>query len=127
MIFYKSPVEPFSNELFDKIDAGQHNDSWNQSQFGQNFVDCYNLPPNKCLNYSNCGLCIKNGHPPKCIPGDEQGPLFKEGCDKWAYGDYYDRNNFAEKVVRVVDPWDKFYPTDYEASYPSPISRSALQ
>jgi hypothetical protein len=84
------------------------------------------LPLNKCLNYSNCGVCLSKGNSPTCIPGDEEGPFYKEGCDKWMYTDMYDRYNTNTKVTRLVDPWDKFYPTDYEASYPSPMIKAFL-
>ena len=77
------------------------------------------------MKYSNCGLCLKDGKQ-ECIPGDVQGPLFKEDCEGWQHTNYYDRHIFGEKVVTLSPPWSKFYP-DYEARYPSPTSRATLQ
>ena len=116
--------ENYSNELFDTIKEGKDNYSWNQLRVGPRSTDCYKLKGNNCLKYSNCGLCVKDGNL-QCIPGDEQGPLFKEDCQGWIYTNYYDNSIFNEKVTSITPPWSMFYP-EYEGRYPSPISRSAL-
>jgi hypothetical protein len=61
----------------------------------------------------------------ECIPGDEQGPLFKEDCQGWIYTNYYDKFIFRDKCTTKTRPWNTFYP-EYEARYPSPISRATL-
>lgn len=96
---------------------------WFSGPVGQ-AQDCYVLPPNKCMNYPNCGLCIKNGKQIR-IPGDTQGSFFKEDCQAWAHTNLVDRHIFKERVTTISPPWSAFYP-DYEARYPSPISRSTL-
>lgn len=48
--------------------------------------DCYNKSLDKCLKYSNCGICYDNKNKQeKCVPGDYIGPFFKTGCDQWIY------------------------------------------
>lgn len=106
--------EPFSN-------------IWNINNKGPMAPDCYNLSPDSCLNYSNCGLCINTTHKlSKCVPGDEQGALFESGCDKWKYTNFYDRDYMGKCYKSTTPSFDKFYPSDYELSYVSPVSRSAL-
>ena len=119
-------MEYYTNITDDRQNSNGNNTSWNQLENGQKSIDCYNLPINKCINYSNCGVYLKSGQQPKCVPGDKDGPLFEEGADKWMYTDYTERHGLAQKISKVVDPWDKFYAHDYEASYPSPISIPAL-
>ena len=77
------------------------------------------------MDYSNCGLCMKDGKI-ECIPGDVQGPFFKEDCQGWMHTNYYDRYIFGERVTTITPPWNRFYP-DYETKYPSPKSRATLQ
>ncbi len=100
------------------------NTYWDPSWVGKRSNDCYELSERDCMKYSNCGLCLKDGKA-QCIPGDQQGPLFKESCERWIHTDYRDRYIFGEKVVTVTPPFDYFYP-DYEARYPSPQSRASL-
>lgn len=90
---------------------------------GKTSLDCYSESKRDCVTYSNCGLCHSHGKT-ECVPGDEQGPLFKEGCNKWQYMNYYDRHIFGDKVERTTRDWSYRYP-DF-LFYPSPVSRSAL-
>lgn len=112
-------VEPFYN----LPDYANHN-YWDLNQVGKIANDCYELNDKDCIKYSNCGLCIKDDKL-KCIPGDVQGPLFKEDCEGWIYTDYNDRYIFGEKVTTMTPPWNKFY-SEYEIRYPSPKSRATL-
>ena len=98
---------------------------WDLNWVGNLSKDCYKLNKRDCMKYANCGLCMENGQS-KCVPGDVQGPYYKETCDQWVHTDYYDRHIFGEKVTTISPPWSKFYP-DYETWWPSPVSRSALQ
>lgn len=121
----KPPIEAYSNDLFDNIKSGKENDFWVQTDAGMKAKDCYGLPRNECLRYSNCGICMKNGRS-ECMPGDEQGPFFKEDCQGWAYSNVYDRYIFGERVTTVTPPWSMFYP-DYEQRTISPVVASTLQ
>ncbi len=88
-------------------------------------MDCYRLNGKNCLKYANCGLCLKDGEV-NCIPGDDQGPFFKEDCMGWLNTNIFDNHIFNdERVLRGYPPWNMFYPTD-EARYPSPTVRSSL-
>lgn len=98
---------------------------WDPLFVGKTSVDCYAENNKDCLNYSNCGICIGRESQPKCMPGDENGPFFNEGCRKWAYTNYYDKNIFDEKTTNLMQPWDKWQP-GYEVKFPSPITRSTL-
>jgi hypothetical protein len=118
-------IEHYSNELFDSIKQGKGNYSWNQLRVGKRAVDCYRQEGKKCLDYENCGLCIKDGNA-TCMPGDEQGPLFKEGCQGWWYSNYYDNSIFGEKVTTITPPYSMFY-SDYESRMPSSRSIFTLQ
>jgi hypothetical protein len=97
---------------------------WDPLWVGNQSLDCYGETPRDCMKYSNCGLCYQYGKK-TCLPGDNQGPYFKEGCDAWKYTDYYDRHIFGEKVTTTSRDWSYRAP-DYEIVYPSPVSRSAL-
>lgn len=97
---------------------------WDPLWEGDVAEDCYVLSNNDCMKYSNCGLCKKDGIA-KCIPGDDQGPYFKEDCEGWAYTDYRDKKIFGEQHTTFSPAWNYFY-SDYETYYPSPISRSSL-
>lgn len=116
--------ENYANDLFDCIKEGNDNDFWALKGMGIKAKDCYSLSGKDCLNYSNCGLCYKDDKA-QCIPGDTQGPFFKEDCEQWEHTNYYDRHIFGEKVTTITPPWNKFY-SEYEARYPSPQSRATL-
>ena len=88
------------------------NNLWDNLSVGKTNTDCYSLSPDKCTNFSNCGLCYRLGVP-KCIPGDAKGALFEEKCDKWKYNNFYDRKFVNEQVCRKVLPWSYRYP-EYE-------------
>ena len=108
------PVEGFDGEGF----------LWDPLWVGKKSNDCYSLNNRDCMKYSNCGLCDQFGRL-ECVPGDEQGPLFKDNCSQWIHTNYYDRHIFGEKVVTATPSWSQFYP-EYELRYPSPTSRATL-
>lgn len=117
-------VENYSNDLFKNIKEGKDNDYWDLVGMGMKAKDCYALNNDQCMNYSNCGICYKDGKS-QCIPGDTQGPFFKEDCEQWQHTNYYDRHIFGERVTTISPPWNKFY-HEYEARYPSPQVRATL-
>jgi len=96
---------------------------WEPKWHGEESQDCYTEKPENCLKFSNCGFCSNQCD--KCIPGDKDGPFYRGNCGKWLYSNYGDRHIFNEKVTSVTSPWDRFYP-GYEATFPSPVSWSAL-
>ncbi|ARF09602.1 hypothetical protein Indivirus_1_225 [Indivirus ILV1] len=97
---------------------------WEPKWHGEESPDCYSEKPKNCLKFSNCGLCLNKGLD-QCLPGDANGPYFEGNCNGWVHSNYDDRHIFNEKVTSINDSWDRFY-SDYEATYPSPISRSSL-
>ncbi len=111
-------------EGYSELPDYSENFIWDPLWLGRTNKDCYNLNEEDCMKYTNCGLCLNNGKA-KCIPGDDTGPLFKEGCDRWVHTNYRDRHLFGEKVVTIIPPHDYRYP-DYEAWWPSPQSRATL-
>ena len=118
-------IRPTYNiENYSDLPDYSENFLWDQTWMGNTNKDCYKLNKNDCMKYANCGLCT-SGNDAVCVPGDQQGPMFKEGCDQWIHTDYRDRHMFGEKVMTVSPPHDYQYP-DYEAWYPSPISRARL-
>jgi hypothetical protein len=100
------------------------NFAWDPRWLGDTNKDCYKLNEKDCLKYSNCGLCLSDGKA-QCIPGDDVGPLFKEGCERWVHANYKDRSLFGERTVSIVPPHDYRY-HDYEALPVSPQSRATL-
>jgi len=99
--------------------------TWNLLNVGPEASDCYSLNNKQCLENSNCGLCLKENKT-ECIPGDEQGPFFKEDCENWAYTNFYDGHIWDDKKTTISPPWSKFY-SIYEARYPSPVVVSTLR
>jgi hypothetical protein len=140
----KIPV-PVSDSNSDKIenysDLPDYSEGgvWGQRSVGPISNDCYKLNETDCLKTSNCGLCLstdfkkisggfatENGKPnAKCMPGDYEGPLFKEGCERWVHANYRDRSAFRERTITISPPHDYRYP-DYEALWSSPQSRATL-
>lgn len=116
--------EPFDPNILPNLTNGEGGFNWDPLWVGNRSLDCYKLDKRDCMKYSNCGLCVKDGKM-ECIPGDTQGPLFKEDCHGWMHTNYYDRYAFGERVTTISPPWSMFYP-DYEARYPSPQSRATL-
>ena len=122
-ILFGQKTEYFDVDLFASDDLGN---DWEPLWVGEQSDDCYSLSKGDCLKYSNCGLCHQKGKK-QCIPGNVDGPLFKEGCDGWTYTNYYDRHIFNEAVTQTTPSWDKWYPNMYEVWYPSPITQATLQ
>jgi len=120
----ENKVENYSNDTFKCVKESKESNYWGLQDMGIKAKDCYALSNKDCMNYSNCGICYKDGKG-MCIPGDVQGPLFKEDCEQWQYTNFYDRHIFGERVTTITPPWNKFY-SEYEARYPSPISRATL-
>ena len=42
-----------------------------------------------CSKCINCGFCITREGKGSCVPGDSQGPFFREDCMYWEYGSPY--------------------------------------
>lgn len=91
---------------------------------GKTALDCYKLNNRDCTKYSNCGLCHKDGES-TCIPGDEQGPFWKEDCQYWTHTNFYDRHMFGEAYTQTTRPTTHFY-SEFEARWPSPKIRATL-
>jgi len=48
-------------------------------------TDCNHKSYNKCINCTNCGVCIKDDKM-YCEPGDANGPYKRIDCNKWLHG-----------------------------------------
>jgi len=94
------------------------NNFWDPLWEGEINVDCYSLNKDTCNNYASCGLCMKDGQW-KCLPSDQDGPLFKEKCYRSMYTNYQERGAFGEKSTRIFAPTDYFYPLRYDTRWPS--------
>lgn len=99
---------------------------WDAVWLGKVSPDCYSEPLDKCLDHSNCGMCLDKNKGNSCLPGNQHGPFFREDCQKWKYTNRYDRRIFNGEVTRETPTWNVRLP-DYEIWYPSPVSRSALR
>lgn len=56
-----------------------------------------------CGKCTNCGLCGFNNGTSECVPGNSDGPYYREDCDFWTYGDpylYYPNTNLFP-IVRT--------------------------
>ena len=51
-----------------------------------------------CLNHDNCGMCMNNNKV-KCVTGDNNGPLYTGGCDRWIY---FNKNNLGKDKEKVL-------------------------
>ena len=116
----------YKSEFFDptSLQSTGDGDLWDPLSVGKRAVDCYTLDNAKCLEYNNCGLCLDNKNT-KCVPGDENGPYFKQNCRGWMHTDNYDRYIFGERVTTITPPWSYMY-ADYEAIYPHPKVANTL-
>lgn len=120
----KNELSPSYRYNYDKNENREHF-QWDPLWVGKTSLDCYGETTKDCMNYSNCGLCYKDGQR-KCLPGDSQGPFFEERCKGWEHTNYYDRHIFGEKVTTLRPSWDAVLP-GYETVYPSPIAVQTLQ
>ncbi len=53
-----------------------------------------------CSNCTNCGYCITPSGFGECVPGDSNGPYFKDNCMYWNYGD----SNYSYTNLSSVYP-----------------------
>lgn len=107
-----------------KENSNKEHFQWDPLWVGKTSLDCYGETDRDCMKYSNCGLCHEYGKR-VCMPGDNQGPYFKEGCDKWTHTDLYDRHIFGEKVTTTGRDWS-YRISDFPIYFPSPTSRASL-
>lgn len=132
LIFFYNTTEKFTTwepkwlagRTLDKDWNDTNRTKWDPAWTNQTSKDCYLENIKDCTKYANCGICYKDGVK-ECIPGDYQGPFFKEDCELWEHTNFYDRFIFGEKVTTISQPWNIF--RDIEAKYPSPISVSTLK
>jgi len=119
-------LKQYKVEPYNTIPSYSYDDNtqWNPGWFGKRNNDCYKLDKRNCMKYSNCGLCVKDGHS-TCVPGDIQGPFYTDRCSSWIYTDYYDRHIFGEKVVTETPSWNVLYP-EYEQLRSTPKSIATL-
>ena len=88
--------------------------------------DCYTLTNDQCIKSPNCGLCHSEYNDKlECVPGDDNGPLFKSNCKKWIYTNYFDRYIYGNKEISVVDPWN-IIPNEQKPGLPTPWARSTI-
>jgi hypothetical protein len=128
-----------SNEHYQSIPQYANNQIWNPRWISNFDVydgisiqdskitsDCYSLDKNQCLRTSNCGLCHNNyNNKMECVPGDEDGPLFKDNCEKWIYTNNYDRFIYGNKIIDIVDPTTKLCNEQYPG-LPTSWARSTI-
>ena len=88
-------------------------------------LDCYYKKSKECMDCSNCGLCVNNGFY-KCIPGDEHGPYFSEGCEKWVWKDHKVGKIYDRPEVYKSRPWNWFYKQYPMQRSVSPVQRATL-
>ena len=61
-------------------------ESFITSQFsGKYCTGCGSKNRHKCSKCVNCGYCFPQRAPPSCVPGDAQGPYFREDCLNYEY------------------------------------------
>jgi hypothetical protein len=48
--------------------------------------DCNHKSYNKCINCTNCGICITNDGSKYCEHGDANGPFNRKDCYIWHHG-----------------------------------------
>lgn len=111
-IYFIKPIEGFAF-------------SYDLTPRGSSCLDCYYKPANQCLSCGNCGIC-KRGPFSSCVPGDENGPYFKELCDKWTYTDQNEGKTDTTPVTTTSRPWNWFYPSTEMTRWPSPVFRATL-
>jgi hypothetical protein len=88
-------------------------------------LDCYYKKANECMDCGNCGICV-NGRFSKCIPGDEHGPYFNDGCEKWIWKDHKKGKVYNRPEIYESRPWNWNYKQYPMQGSISPVSRSTL-
>jgi hypothetical protein len=73
---------------------------------------CHHRGRRSCGKCTNCGLCITADGHAECVPGDAQGPYFREDCAIWEFGDpmtFYNGSNVYPIVKqRNVYPYTRW-------------------
>lgn len=57
----------------------------------------------KCADCTNCGYCLPYRGPGECVPGDNNGPYFRQDCMVWEYNSPY--NDYAHIFPRLDYPY----------------------
>ena len=63
----------------------------NKENFYLNLVpcaDCSTKTFKKCMDCSNCGICVDMNNNIKCISGDENRPYDKKNCAYWVFDSF---------------------------------------
>ncbi len=110
--------------IIDAILTNNNEHFWEPSCTGSKAGNCYHLSERNCLKYANCGLCLQDGKT-ECVPGDVNGPYFKEDCAYWKKTDDYDKYLFEGQEVRISPPTTAYYP-EYEQRWVSNGVRAML-
>ena len=64
----------------------KNRESFYASKFSGRYCSgCGSKNRHKCSKCVNCGYCIPTNAPPSCVPGDVQGPYFREDCYHYEY------------------------------------------
>lgn len=48
--------------------------------------NCGHHNARSCMSCVNCGLCVPYNGTAECIPGNFNGPYFRDDCIYWKYG-----------------------------------------
>lgn len=87
--------------------------------------DCYYKKPRECLSCGNCGICIRGPYA-TCVPGDVEGPFFREQCEKWMYKDQKHGKVASEDKIIKSRPWNWMNPALRQTRWVSPVFRATL-
>ena len=96
----------YTSPAFYKNRYRKYNNYLNYPRYCSN---CSYLNQKKCKSCQNCGICYTNNGVGECIPGDKNGPYFREDCAYWDFNKNYNSLGYNYNYLdypTVIPRWD---------------------
>ena len=97
-----------------KCNMWEHFASISSGNYKEMCPSCYSKSPKDCLTCLNCGVGINDKGKMSCVPGDSNGPFFREPNVKYyAYGKQWRnklRPQFQVKSIYPYNIWHEDHP-----------------
>lgn len=73
--------------------------------------NCGKLGERRCGDCPSCGWCVSDNGYGECVPGDANGPYFRQDCVDWQHMSNYKihMSPYGEPIYPVYDPYNFSY------------------